>query len=370
MSFSVPQRKKLNLQVSANRKSEGVRAVAPGSSDAEFGLPWSEVEHVLCLPVPEKAQAQRNFCVFPRGGDGVATAPAGSGEGGSPFETMVWTAPDTRPKGAAEDEATQAGKTVAALEKAGWNPQQPDAKEFASEVPQPGRKGEKAYHVKAFKGSKDGEYTMTLIKDNWHADALSLQGYLFFLPQGILWGFKKPLILFSFPVVDSISYTSVLQRTFNLVIAARASADAPPQEHEFSMLDQADYAGIDAYVRRHGLQDASLAEARRAKKYNVNGVKRDGEDGVGEGENGEEEESELVKAHREAEMRADEEEDDENDENFDPGSEGESEGRGTSDEEDEGGEGGGGEGDEDDGEDNAATDELGSEAEEVEMDDE
>ena len=153
VSFSVPQRKKLNLQVSANRKTEGIRAVAPGSSEPEFGLPWSEVEHVICLPVPEKAQAQKNFCVFPKGGDGVMPAP----EGGSQHETMVWTAPDTKAKGAAEDEPTQVGRMLASLEKAKCKLQQPDEKEFASEVPQPGRKGEKAYHVKAFKGSKDGE---------------------------------------------------------------------------------------------------------------------------------------------------------------------------------------------------------------------
>ena len=81
------------------------------------------------------------------------------------------------------------------------------------------------------------------------------------------------------------------------------------------MIDQADFAGIDAYVKRHGLQDASLAETRRAKKYNVNGVKR--EDGAEDAE--EEGESELTKAQRDAEMKADEEEHDEEDEMFDPG---------------------------------------------------
>lgn len=32
----------------------------------------------------------------------------------------------------------------------------PDAQEFASAIPEAHRKGEKAYHVKAFRGSKDG----------------------------------------------------------------------------------------------------------------------------------------------------------------------------------------------------------------------
>lgn len=36
------------------------------------------------------------------------------------------------------------------------------------------------------------------------------------------------------------------------------------------MIDQSDYAGIDAYIKRHGLHDASLAASRKAKVYNVN----------------------------------------------------------------------------------------------------
>jgi hypothetical protein len=176
-----------------------------------------------------------------------------------------------------------------------------------------------------------------------------ITGYLFFLPNGILWGFKKPLVFFSFATIDSVSYTSILQRTFNLNIAARpASSNADPQEFEFSMVDQADFAGIDAYVKRHNLEDASMAEDRRAKKLNINAPRgQKGEDA----EDGGEEESELQKANREVEMQADEDDDESDDENFDPGSEGESEGSGTDDDESEdeaqGGKDAGGDNDED-----------------------
>ena len=200
-------------------------------------------------------------------------------------------------------------------------------------------------------------------------DHRSRTGFLFFLPTGIFWGFKKPLHFFAFADIASISYSSVLQRTFNLTVAALptagttgAAAAAEPVEHEFSMVDQADFAGIDAYVKRHGLSDASMAAQRKAKRLNINGVK--GEKPVeGEGEEGEEDESELKKAEREAEMQADDDEDEEDDENFDPGSEGESEGSGTSDEDDDDGAGQSG------GEDIVA-EELGSEAEEVEEEEE
>lgn len=162
--------------------------------------------------------------------------------------------------------------------------------------------------MKAFRGAKDGN--------------------LFFLSNGIFWGFKKPIEFFAFDSVDSVSYTSVLQRTFNLSIMARSTPEAEPEEFEFSMIDQVDFSGIDEYIKRHRLQDASMAEQRRAKKLNVNGIKREG----AELEDDEEGEGELEKAAREAQELEDEEEED--DENFDPGSEGESEGEGSASEED------------------------------------
>lgn len=155
----------------------------------------------------------------------------------------------------------------------------------------------------------------------------SVPGYLFLLPTGILFAFKKPLLFFSFDTVESVSYTSVLQRTFNLNILARPrnGTEEDNAEFEFSMIDQADFSGIDAYIKRHGLQDSSLAEARRAKVYNVNGGKT--EDGVAAAaETTAEDESELQKAQRELE---DQEEEDEED--YDPGTDGDSEGSGSDD---------------------------------------
>ncbi|KAK4694661.1 hypothetical protein P7C71_g2958, partial [Lecanoromycetidae sp. Uapishka_2] len=327
VSLSIPQRKKLTLELGQSQKT-GIRVVNP-TGEIEIAVLWSSIHDVVCLPVPEKAQAQYNFCVFSAAADG--TAP----------EQMLWTVPDSAPKdgtmvGGPSFEASDTYKMrmIAVINK-GLQPYkkrvlEPDRKEFASQIVQAHRKSEVAFHVKAFRGSKDG--------------------YLFLLSTGILWGFKKPLEFFAFDSIDSVSYTSVLQRTFNLNIAVRTSQDATVQEYEFSMIDQADFGGIDNYIKRHELQDASMAEQRRAKKLNVNGVKGEkADDGDGE------QEGELEKAQREAEDLEDEEE--EEDENFDPGSEGESEGSGSSSEEEDDG-GGGGEA-------NLVDEELGSEAESV-----
>ena len=303
VSFSVPQRKKLKLSINKSA-SAGLRAINP-SDTSEFGVNWDCVCDIVCLPVPEKAQAQYNFCVLSATTDGFAS------------DQIVWTVPDSVPKDGIfvglNPHPGESYRTLLililneALKPYKRRVVEPEKKEFSSQVVQAHRKGEPAYHIKAFRGSKDG--------------------FLFLLSNGIFWGFKKPLEFFSFDTIDSVSYTSILQRTFNLNITARATTDAEPQEFEFSMIDQADFAGIDEYVKRHELQDASMAEQRRAKKLNVNGTK--GDEATQEGD--EEEEGELEKARREAEDLEDEEEDDEN---FDPGSEGESEGSGSDSEED------------------------------------
>lgn len=167
---------------------------------------------------------------------------------------------------------------------------------------------------------------------------------MFFLENGIFFGFKKPLSFFPFSEIESISYTSVLQRTFNLNITIRPNPDADTQEIEYSMLDQQDFAGIDTYVKTHQLQDASLADARRAKKAG----KGKAAEANGDAEDGR---TELEKA--EAEL---EDEEDELEEDYDPDEEGSDSGSGS---DSDGGEYTKGKGR------NLIAEELGSEAEDV-----
>ena len=106
------------------------------------------------------------------------------------------------------------------------------------------------------------------------------------------------------------------------------------------MLDQADFAGIDDYVKRHGLNDASMAAQRIAKAYSVNkakNVETNGEASTGGQEEGP---SELAKAEQELQDAEDEEEEDYE------ASGGESEGEGSEDDDEERYEDGGDEGDE------------------------
>lgn len=108
------------------------------------------VEQVFCLPVPDKSKPQHNIVVIPRYGDGITPLP----EGTLPQEAVVWTCEKSK------DNPDEPHTTVERLN--GWLGSQgtvvlPEEQEFVSSIVQAHRKDEKAYHVKAFRGSKEGE---------------------------------------------------------------------------------------------------------------------------------------------------------------------------------------------------------------------
>ncbi|KAK3934688.1 hypothetical protein QBC46DRAFT_399161 [Diplogelasinospora grovesii] len=349
ISVAVPQRKKYDLCFTTNF----LYARAVGSTVPVQGIvyPWRDIEHAFFLPVPEKSQVQHNYVLFPRNSY-LPSKPSNPGD----LEPLVFTVPTTAPKpGSVNGPSAAAAAAVSdsyssllhwalttSMRTAGNRTCQlvaSDPKIFHSVARQAYRPTEKAVHVKAFRGSKDG--------------------FLFFLPTGILWGFKKPLLFLPLDKIVAVSYTNVLQRTFNVVVELEGSSDGstPGGEIEFAMLDQEDYQGIDqTYVRRHGLADRSMAERRKAKRELAENAKKNadadanGDIDVAGAPGNDDGMTELERAQLEAEQQLQDEED-ELEEDYDPGSEGDSEGSGETSEDDEDEDGEGGEHDEDDEED-------------------
>lgn len=149
VSFSIPQRKKLKLEISRNRETGAIRGTSAATGETEFGIRYSDVDYCICLPVPEKAQPQYSFCVLPTSGD----------------DQLLFSVPGTkiRPEAVHSDQPVdeeQSHKDVvmSMLSKRmkKTNLIQPNEKDFSSTIAQAHRKGEKAVHVKAFRGSKDG----------------------------------------------------------------------------------------------------------------------------------------------------------------------------------------------------------------------
>ncbi|KAK4195540.1 hypothetical protein QBC40DRAFT_19633 [Triangularia verruculosa] len=354
ISVSVPQRKKYDLCFTKNflyAKLSGTSAPVQG-----IVYPWKDIEHIFYLPVPEKSAVQHNYVVLPRdsylptrtGKPAAGTAPANPGA----LEPLVFTVPGTAPKpgsiGGASAKTAEAVSDsystlfhwalATSLKSAGNHAcsiVSSDPKLFHSVTKQAHRPQEKAVHVKAFRGSKDG--------------------YLFFLPTGILWGFKKPIVFLPLDRIAALSFTSVLARTFNIVVELDVDeSGSVEKEIEFGMLDKEDFEGINAdYVQRHGLADRSMAEKRKAKRELAENNKNAGRDDTNGAEEGADENpqtagmTQLEKAQWEAEQRLQDEEDEE-EEDYDPGSEGESEGSGSSSEEEDDNEDGEGGGDDDD----------------------
>ena len=184
LSFQIPVRKKLNLEVARNNsiateiytiqaRNAGTGMIEYEGSSSSFGN-WplytnaasSDLyqEYILKLPVPEKAQKQYYFCLIPATAMGLDGEMPKDGFAGEP---VLWTVNDGAPLSARfHDPRMQSavGESNQVLESAleyimrGTKKVTcPDEAEFVSATPEPHRKGEKAYHVKAFKGSKDGE---------------------------------------------------------------------------------------------------------------------------------------------------------------------------------------------------------------------
>lgn len=274
-------------------------------------------DQIFSMPVPEKTKRQHNFIILPTNAYGLLPVLLGAPG------PILWTVFEPGPKDvdAPSEPAHTTALLNAQLAPFGKKVVFPDPNEFESAIKEPHRKSEAAYHVKAHLGAKDG--------------------YLYFLPPGILFAFKKPLLFLPYSAIDSISYTSVLARTFNLNINTSVSSsdgEDRVEEIEFSMLDQADFNGINEYVERHGLKDASMAQQRKAQKFDVNkgkGVKKEEGNGVVE----EEENGDGLTEIQRAEMALQDEEDEEEEDYVDEGSE---DGSGSEDDEDEDGGGGGG----------------------------
>jgi len=313
ISFSLPQRKKFTLQITTTSLQ------IESATTQESELLFKDISYITCLPVPDKAAKQWNFCVFTKNSEGF---------GERMGEVWVWTINDGVLKnvtGKAMDGVQQDNCDFRALITSTINDQlrgglkviEPNPDIFRSTLVQSHRKTEISFHVKAHRGTKEG--------------------YLFFLENAIIWAFKKPLCCFFFDAIESVSYSNITQRTFNLHIQTSASNGS--EEIEFVMIDQADFPPIDAFLKSNQLNDASMAEGRRAKKINVNGR------GKGEDNGAQENGGEIQKALNEIEFEDDEDEED--DEDYEAGSdsddgsgseEGSEEGEEGGDDDDEGGE--------------------------------
>ncbi|KAL9049018.1 MAG: hypothetical protein Q9162_007431 [Coniocarpon cinnabarinum] len=328
ISFSLPLRKKCRLEIYGKKgdRNGGVKVVDQSTGETEAEMMVSSIEQAIVTPLPDRPNITYNYCILP-----VTPNPLSP----TPF-SIVFTVSSPVPSSEVLNVTDSAISSNIAqyqnfapllndlfnvpLSVQGKSVLEPNPNEFVSSIVQAHRKNEKSWCTKAWVGSKEG--------------------WLYPLGRGLLFGFKKPVIWIPLERVESVSYTNVLQRTFNMAVrvVVGTKEDEKDEEMEFCMIDQGDFANVDEWVKKRSLNDASLSRERRAVVYGVNKTKAEkaegnAHDGDGrQGRDDEGDETELAKAERELQDREDEEEED-----FDPGSEGESDGSGSSSGEEDGG---------------------------------
>jgi len=140
--------------------------------------------------VPEKAQKQFNFCLLPSTGTENAAEP------------IIWTVNDgplkscSIPSAQLQEVASSTNRVLEdvlqfVMQRTGVEMTYPDDKEFASATPESHRKSDKAYHVKAHRGSKEGIWTGTACLTAANRDRLSL----FPRQRDILWLQETSVVL-------------------------------------------------------------------------------------------------------------------------------------------------------------------------------
>jgi hypothetical protein len=230
LSFQTPLRKKLNVIFTQSHLQ------AHSVAKQELAVTFNKINHVICVAAPDKTAKTWNFVIIYQDND--------------INEAIVFGVPDTIAKTAVAsttytlDPITSYKSVLITAFKKIYNiiVVEPSAEEFASPIPLPGRPKEPAFHAVSHRGAKEG--------------------FLYFLATGILYGFKKPVLFFPLDMIREVTFTNILQRTFNLVVCTEENVEG----EEFGMIDQALFAGIQGYTVKHGIQDASLSEERKARR--------------------------------------------------------------------------------------------------------
>ncbi|KAG7775382.1 hypothetical protein KL930_003582 [Ogataea haglerorum] len=112
--------------------------------------------------------------------------------------------------------------------------------------------GPECFFVDAYKGSKEG--------------------YLYFLPNHVIFGFKKPILIFDSTNIESITYTSITRLTFNVTLTLLPNSE----RHEFSMIDQKEFEKINQYVKSKELRDRSMTDELKAQRQLKNNTDNPG----------------------------------------------------------------------------------------------
>lgn len=252
LSFQLPARKKYTLVFTRSK----LQLLNEKTQTVEHVLSVSDLSQVTCVPTPEKPAGSFTFALFSKHETTdpfvFSLADKGALTILRPGEQAL-TSPLTSP----EDKK----KALVDLLKTVCNDVALPSREFytcSGVSPSTGKADPDRAFVKTYLRTKDG--------------------VLYFLPQGILFGFKKPTVFIPKASIAATVITNVTTHTFELglqlhpdrlPLGAGSTSWAPFQQEDtillpFSMIEQTDYAGIEGYIQKLGINDQSMTEATKA----------------------------------------------------------------------------------------------------------
>ena len=106
--------------------------------------------------------------------------------------------------------------------------------------------------VEAYKGARDGAVLM-LTANEYN------QPYIIF-------GFKKPILIFDISKVQHVSYSNITRLTFSMIVTVvNEKKDSKVETLEFGMIDQKYFQIMDEFIKSQGINDNSFDEDLREK---------------------------------------------------------------------------------------------------------
>ncbi|KAL1924941.1 uncharacterized protein VTP21DRAFT_4595 [Calcarisporiella thermophila] len=232
MSVQSPFRKKANIVITSTR----IEVQVSSGEKIEWRMDKAALEQGICVPTPDKQAAHWTMCLFNRAGDDSLVFGFGNNVKISCSDPLFNQIGETSPM----EHVCRAVQHFANLSIG-----LPDPSVFSAQKRL--RDGTPASYVQTYFRARDG--------------------YLFFLPQGLFFGFRKPVLLIRPEDIASKSYHGVTARTFNLTIQlhedrrALGSPTGSDIQLEFEMIEQAEFENVDRYLTKH--EDASLSEKLR-----------------------------------------------------------------------------------------------------------
>ncbi|KAL0074843.1 hypothetical protein F4703DRAFT_1349098 [Phycomyces blakesleeanus] len=289
VSFNIPARKKFNIVIT----NSNLQLVNSKTQIPEYEYLLDDVEIASCTPTPDKAQKNYTFALFFKNKAHQKEEGENTPAAITATESVVFNIQDkadlvvTRP-GHQTDQILGQDKHLALIEilqkDARLSVTQPSGQLFTSTVTSPttGKREHDRLYVNVFLRSK--------------------QGSLFFLPEGVLYGFKKPTFIIPVKSISSIVVSTITQHTFDLSLilkkganvlgaplssisttstssssSSNSNSNSNPSSGvknkdekeqtttiEFSMIERSEYDGIDEYIKRSKIHDKSMSEETKA----------------------------------------------------------------------------------------------------------